>query len=45
VIGIFHTRITDRTVRIINRGSGVLVALFGLAVLIHVVTKLLGYGG
>jgi len=39
VIGIFHTRITDRTVRIINRGSGVLVALFGLAVLIHVVMK------
>ncbi len=39
VIGIFHTRITDRTVRIINRGSGVLVAVFGLAVLIHVVMK------
>lgn len=39
VIGIFHTRITDRTVRIINRGSGVLVAVFGLAVLIHVIMK------
>jgi threonine/homoserine/homoserine lactone efflux protein len=45
VIGIFHTRITDRTVRIINRGSGVLVALFGLAVLIHVVMKLFGLNG
>ncbi|MES2254596.1 MAG: LysE family transporter [Pseudomonadota bacterium] len=42
VIGIFHTRITDRTVRIINRGSGVLVAGFGLAVLIHVVMKVFG---
>ncbi len=45
VIGIFHTRITDRTVRIINRGSGVLVALFGLAVLIHVVMKVFGPNG
>jgi len=45
VIGIFHTRITDRTVRIINRGSGVLVALFGLAVLIHVVMKVFGQSG
>ena len=45
VIGIFHTRITDRTVRIINRGSGFLVALFGLAVLIHVVMKVFGLNG
>ena len=45
VIGVFHTRITDRTVRIINRGSGVLVALFGLAVLIHVGMKVFGQGG
>jgi threonine/homoserine/homoserine lactone efflux protein len=45
VIGIFHTRITDRTVRIINRGSGILVALFGLAVLIHVVMKVFGQSG
>jgi threonine/homoserine/homoserine lactone efflux protein len=45
VIGIFHTRITDRTVRIINRGSGVLVAIFGLAVLIHVVLKVFGHSG
>ncbi len=45
VIGIFHTRITDRTVRIINRGSGMLVAIFGLAVLIHVVIKVFSPGG
>jgi threonine/homoserine/homoserine lactone efflux protein len=45
VIGIFHTRITDRTVRIINRGSGMLVAIFGLAVLIHVVMKVLSPSG
>lgn len=42
VIGLFHTRITDRTVRIINRVSGALVAMFGLAVLIHVVMKVFG---
>lgn len=42
VIGLFHTRITDRTVRIINRVSGALVASFGLAVLIHVVMKVFG---
>jgi threonine/homoserine/homoserine lactone efflux protein len=45
VIGIFHTRITDGTVRTINRGSGMLVAVFGLAVLIHVVMKVFGHGG
>jgi threonine/homoserine/homoserine lactone efflux protein len=45
VIGIFHTRITDRTVRIINRGSGMLVAIFGLAVLIHVILKVFGHSG
>jgi threonine/homoserine/homoserine lactone efflux protein len=39
VIGLFHAKITERTVRIINRGSGLLVAVFGLAVLIHVVMK------
>jgi len=42
VIGLFHARITDGTVRIINRGSGVLVTLFGLAVLIHVSMKTFG---
>ena len=45
VIGIFHTRITDRTVRIINRASGMLVAIFGLAVLIHVILKVFGHSG
>lgn len=42
VIGLFHARITDGTVRVINRVSGGLVALFGLAVLIHVVMKVFG---
>jgi threonine/homoserine/homoserine lactone efflux protein len=40
VIGLFHTRIDERWMRTINRGSGVLVALFGLAVLIHLILKL-----
>ena len=42
VIGLFHARITDGTIRVINRGSGVLVALFGLAVLVHVSMKVFG---
>lgn len=42
VIGLFHAKITDGTVRVINRGSGALVALFGLAVLIHVSIKAFG---
>lgn len=42
VIGLFHARVTDRTVRIVNRVSGALVATFGLAVLIHVVMKVFG---
>lgn len=42
VIGLFHARVTDRTVRIVNRVSGGLVATFGLAVLIHVVMKVFG---
>ncbi|HEX3754656.1 MAG TPA: LysE family transporter [Rhizomicrobium sp.] len=40
VIGLFHTRIDERWMRTINRGSGSLVALFGLAVLVHLVIKL-----
>jgi threonine/homoserine/homoserine lactone efflux protein len=39
VIGLFHTRIDERTMRLINRGSGVLVGIFGLVVLIHLVIK------
>lgn len=40
LIGLFHTRIDERAMRIINRSSGLLLMTFGLAVLIHVVTKL-----
>jgi len=39
LIGLFHTRIDERAMRAINRGSGALVGIFGLAVLIHLVTK------
>jgi threonine/homoserine/homoserine lactone efflux protein len=39
VIGLFHTRIDERAMKAINRGSGVLVAIFGLAVLIHLAWK------
>lgn len=42
VIGLFHARITDSTVRVINRGSGALVAMFGLTVLVHVMMKVFG---
>src|SRR3984957_18567332 len=35
VIGLFHARIDARAMGIINRVSGVLVALFGLAVLVN----------
>ncbi|HKD46671.1 MAG TPA: LysE family transporter [Rhizomicrobium sp.] len=42
VIGLFHARITDNAVRVINRVSGGLVAAFGLAVLVHVAMKVLG---
>lgn len=36
VVGKLHARIDDHVVQTINRISGVLVAIFGLAVLIHV---------
>lgn len=39
VIGLFHARIDEAAMRRINRGSGVLVAIFGLVVLIHLVLK------
>lgn len=42
VIGLFHARITDTTVRVINRTSGALVSLFGLTVLVHVMMKVFG---
>lgn len=41
IIGLFHARIDDRTIGVINRISGLLVALFGLAVLINLVVKAL----
>lgn len=37
VIGLFHTRIDEGWMRLINRGSGLLLMAFGLVVLIHVV--------
>jgi threonine/homoserine/homoserine lactone efflux protein len=37
LIGLFHTRIDERAMRLINRGSGLLLMAFGTAVLIHVV--------
>jgi threonine/homoserine/homoserine lactone efflux protein len=40
VIGIFHARIDERIVRIINRCSGGVVALFGIGVLIHAMIML-----
>jgi threonine/homoserine/homoserine lactone efflux protein len=39
VIGLFHTRIDETAMRRINRGSGFLVAVFGLVVLIHLAVK------
>jgi len=41
VVGLFHASINDRVMGGINQGSGVAVAAFGLAVLIHLATKLL----
>ena len=38
LIGLFHTRVTDGAVRAINRGSGALVAVFGVVVLLHIVS-------
>lgn len=40
-VGLLHAKIDDHVMRIINHGSGLLVALFGVAVLGHVVWKLL----
>jgi len=39
VIGLFHAKIDETAMRRINRGSGVLVAIFGLVVLIHLAIK------
>lgn len=40
VIGLFHTRIDEKAMRAINKCSGVLVAIFGLVVLVHLALKL-----
>jgi len=39
VIGLFHARIDEKAMRAINRGSGILVAVFGMVVLIHLALK------
>jgi len=39
VIGLFHTRIDEAAMKRINRGSGLLVATFGLVVLVHLAIK------
>lgn len=39
IIGHLHTKIDARVMRIINHSSGVAIALFGVAVLVHVVLK------
>ena len=39
VIGLFHARIDERAMRLINRGCGLLVTACGLAVLIHLAMK------
>ena len=39
LIGLFHTKVDGNAIRLINRFSGALVALFGLAVLINLAAK------
>ncbi|MEJ1969887.1 MAG: LysE family transporter [Rhizomicrobium sp.] len=39
VVGLFHASITDHTMRLINRASGLAIAGFGIAVLVHVALK------
>lgn len=41
MIGLFHARLEGGAVRLINRASGLLVGVFGAAVLIHLAYKLL----
>lgn len=45
LIGLFHTKIDEGWMRTINRGSGGLLVIFGLAVLIHVVRGGLSLSG
>ncbi len=39
VIGLYHTKIDEKAMKRINRGSGALVGIFGLVVLVHLVVK------
>ncbi len=41
IIGTLHHSITDRTMELINKSSGGVIALFGLGVLVHVLTAVL----
>jgi threonine/homoserine/homoserine lactone efflux protein len=41
ITGLFHKRIDDRVMSIINKVSGVIVTIFGLAVFAHLVTRVL----
>jgi threonine/homoserine/homoserine lactone efflux protein len=41
VTGLFHKRIDDRVMSIINKVSGVIVTIFGVAVFTHLITHLL----
>jgi threonine/homoserine/homoserine lactone efflux protein len=41
LVGLLHAKIDDHVMRIINHGSGLLVAAFGIAVLGHVAFKLI----
>jgi threonine/homoserine/homoserine lactone efflux protein len=45
MIGLFHARLDAGTVRLINRVSGLLVGVFGAAVLVHLAIKLLRLSG
>jgi threonine/homoserine/homoserine lactone efflux protein len=44
LIGLFHTRIDEKAMRIINRICGILVMVCGLVVLIHLALKYAGIG-
>jgi threonine/homoserine/homoserine lactone efflux protein len=41
LVGLFHATITDRVMALINRISGVVIGGFGVAVLIHLASKIL----
>lgn len=39
IVGLLHARINDRTVRVINEVSGILMMVFGVVVLAHLATR------